>query len=104
MSLFTDWEDFLVLARSIQKEDLFVLVSARKGATSYMGILENLPSKLEKHFAKNSRFIIYPQQYVDSISRGQYGDISAEPLSKSIEVVQKLGKGIGTIFKNKEDE
>ena len=104
MSLFTDWEDFLVLSRSIQKEDLFVLVSARKGATSYMGILENLPSKLEKHFAKNSRFIIYPQQYADSISRGQYGDVSTKPLSKSIEVVQKLGKGIGTIFKNKEDE
>ncbi|HNP17552.1 MAG TPA: cation:proton antiporter [Fulvivirga sp.] len=60
---FTDWEDFLVLARDIQPDDLFVLVSARRGAPSYMGVLENLPSKLEKHFADNSRFVIYPQQY-----------------------------------------
>ncbi len=104
MKLFTDWEDFLVLSRSIQKEDLFILVSARKGATSYMGILENLPAKLEKHFAKNSRFIIYPQQYADTMGRGQYRDVSAEPLNKGIEAVQKIGKGIGTIFKSKEHE
>ena len=101
---FTEWEDFLVLSRGVREEDLFVLVSARKGATSYLGTLDNLPSKLEKHFAKNSKFIIYPQQYADNISIGQYRDVSAEPLNKGIEAVQKLGKGIGTIFKNKDNE
>jgi hypothetical protein len=60
---FTDWEDFLVISRDVHEEDLFVLVSARKGATSYLGVLENLPSKLEKHFTTNNRFVIYPQQY-----------------------------------------
>jgi len=57
---FTDWEDFLILSRSINEDDLFVLVSARKGATSYLGALDKLPAKLEKHFASNSRFVIYP--------------------------------------------
>src|SRR5690606_34555195 len=33
---FTDWEDFFVLSRYIHTDDLLVLVSARKGATSYM--------------------------------------------------------------------
>lgn len=60
---FTDWEDFLVISRDVHEDDLFVLVSARKGAASYLGISENLPSKLEKHFAANNRFVIYPQQY-----------------------------------------
>src|SRR5690606_17669847 len=41
--LFEDWEDILVLAKNIRQDDLFVLVSARKGATSYIGSLENLP-------------------------------------------------------------
>lgn len=101
---FTDWEDFLVFSRHIHADDLFVLVSARKGATSYMGVLENLPTKLEKHFTANSRFVIYPQQYTDNFSSEKYDDFSAEPLNKGIEAVQKIGKGIGSFFKNKGNE
>ncbi|NUM49748.1 MAG: cation:proton antiporter [Flavobacteriales bacterium] len=101
---FNDWEDFLVLSRYIQAEDLFILVSARKGAASYMGTLENLPAKLEKHFTKNSRFVIYPQPYSDSISNEKYSDFSAEPLNRGIDAVQKIGKGIGSIFKKKDSE
>ncbi len=65
--LFTNWEDFLVLSRNIKQDDLFVLVSARRGAPSYIGALEKLPSQLEKHFADNSRFVIYPQQYTQNL-------------------------------------
>jgi Kef-type K+ transport system membrane component KefB/nucleotide-binding universal stress UspA family protein len=101
---FNDWEDFLVLSRHVHTEDLFVLVSARKGAASYMGTLENLPTKLEKHFTAYSRFVIYPQQYTDNPGSEQYDDISAEPLNKGIEAVQKIGKGIGSFFKKKDNE
>lgn len=100
---FTDWEDFLVLSRHIHEDDLFVLVSARKSATSYLGVLDNLPIKLEKHFSENSRFVIYPQQYTESIS-SEYDDISTEPLKKGIEAAQKIGKGIGSMFKKKDNE
>lgn len=98
---FVDWDDFLVLSRNIHDEDLFVLVSARRGSTSYLSLLESLPAKLEKHFPINSRFVIYPQQYAGSISSEQYTDISPEPLTKGIEVVQKIGKGIGSLFGRK---
>lgn len=101
---FTDWEDFLILARYIHPDDLFVLVSARKGATSHMSILDNLPSKLEKHFSSNSRFLIYPQQYANSINGDQYHDFSTEPLNKGIEAVQKFSKGIGSIFRKKDHD
>ncbi len=101
---FTNWEDFLVISRDVHQDDLFVLVSARKGATSYLGVLENLPSKLEKHFTDNNRFVIYPQQYTDNLSSEQYDDFSTESLNKGIEVVQKIGKGIGSIFKKKGSE
>ncbi len=102
MKPFSDWEDFLILSRNILVDDLFVLVSARKRATSYLPIMENLPAKLEKHFPTNSRFLIYPQEYADSLSNEHYNDITAEPLNKSIEAVQKISKGIGSIFKNKD--
>ncbi|MCZ2223997.1 MAG: cation:proton antiporter [Chitinophagales bacterium] len=98
-SSFDDWEDFLILARYIREDDLFVLVSARKGAASYMNILENLPNKLEKHFSTNSRLIIYPQQFSQEHTIERFDDITGEPLNKGIETIQKIGKGIGNIFK-----
>ncbi len=100
---FSEWEDSLVFSKDVKSEDLFVLVSARKGATSYLGVLDNLPVKLEKHFAANSRFVIYPQQYVDNISNEQYNNISSEPLNMGIEAVQNIGKSIGSIFKKNDN-
>ena len=91
IKFFTDWDDFLVLSRNIHEDDLFVLVSARKGATSYLNVLDNLPVKLEIHFATNSRFVVYPQQ-------------SAEPLNKGIKAVQRIGKDISSIFKKNDNE
>lgn len=100
INIFTDWEDFLVLSGNIEKDDLFVLVSARKGATSYLRVLSNLPSKLEKHFVGNSRFLIYPEeQHPDNLSSEYYDDISTQPLNKGIDVVRKIGKETGSAFK-----
>ncbi|MES2240527.1 MAG: cation:proton antiporter [Bacteroidota bacterium] len=99
VNLFDDWDDFLVLARKINEDDLFVLVSARKGSASYINLLEKLPSKLGKHFQFNSKLVIYPQQFDNSYITQRYEDISSQPLNKGIETIQKLGKDIGNIFK-----
>ena len=96
---FADWDDFLILARHIHPQDLLVLVSARRGATSHLPVLDSLPAKLEKHFATNSRMVIYPHPYDQYNGIEGYDDVSAEPLSKGIETIQKIGRGIGNIFK-----
>ena len=98
-SQFSDWEDFPDLSKSVRENDLFVLVSAREGAASYMVMLENLPSKMEKHFPNNSRLIIYPQQFLQQLGSKRYDQINPEPIHKGIETIQKIGKGIGNIFK-----
>lgn len=102
--LFEDWDDFFVLSKVINPDDLIVLVCARKGAASHMNVLENLPSKLEKHFEKNSRIVIYPLQFNQRIGTERYDDITPEPLRKGIETVQKIGRGIGNIFKKEDYE
>jgi len=102
--IFDTWEDFLIISRYIQPNDLVVLVSARKGSSSYMGLFENLPTKLEKHFASNSRLVIYPQQFNNENLTESYDDISNEPLNKGIEKIQRLGKGIANIFKKDDDQ
>jgi len=102
-SVFEDWEDFLVLSRQITSDDLFILVSARRGSASFMGILESLPGKMEKHFPANHRMVIYPTQYQRDHLSDSYENVSGEPLNKGIETIQKIGKGIGSIFR-KDDE
>ena len=97
MELFDDWDHFLALARYIDDEDLIVLVSARKGAASYIPVLDQLPAKLERYFAQNSRLVIYPQQFTD----GNGIDFSMDPLNKGIETIGQIGKGIGGIFQKK---
>ena len=96
---FDDWDDFLILARNIQENDLFVLISARKGTASYTQVLDNLPAKLEKHFAANSRVIIFPQQHKTQEGLEVFDDINTDPFNKGIESIQKIGKEIGKIFK-----
>lgn len=94
--LFTDWEDFLVLARNIHNDDLLVLVSARKGATSYMGLLEKIPSKLEKYFPDNNLLIIYPKQYDNVAISEQYLSMAdKQSSSKGVEVFYKNGNPAG---------
>ncbi|MBS1628167.1 MAG: cation:proton antiporter [Bacteroidetes bacterium] len=96
---FNDWEDFLILSRNINNDDLFILVSARKGSASYITALENLPFKLEKHFSTNSRLIIYPEQFSQNHIIERFEDINADPLNKGIETIQKISRGIGGMFK-----
>jgi hypothetical protein len=99
ISPFTDWEDFLILSRSVRATDLFILVSARKGATSYLGELDHLPAKLEKYFATNNRVVIYPQQFSDHRGIEDYSDFNAEPLHIGLDAVNRLGKTIGNMFR-----
>lgn len=102
INLFSDWEDFLIISREIKEDDFIVIVSARKGAASYMNSLENIPSKLEKHFPDNSRIVIYPQQFNHYIGAEHYKDINSGTFNKGIEKIHKLGKELGNIFKKDE--
>jgi len=102
---FEEWDDFFIISKVMKADDLLVLVCARKGAASHMNVLENLPTKLEKHFEKNSRIAIYPQQFNQPFSTERYEDnITPEPLRIGIEVAQKIGRGIGNIFKKEDQE
>lgn len=60
LNSFDQWDDFLILSREVQEQDIFVLVSARKGSESFQNILPTIPAKIEKYFFDRSRIIIYP--------------------------------------------
>ncbi|MHB1922572.1 MAG: cation:proton antiporter, partial [Chitinophagaceae bacterium] len=55
-------EDFLVLSREITKDDLLILVSARKKTLSYDNYLDHIPSKLMRYFQQNNFILLFPEQ------------------------------------------
>ncbi|WP_299706287.1 cation:proton antiporter [uncultured Pontibacter sp.] len=47
----------------ISKDDMVVVVSARKSTVSYNGTLDTVPRVLSRNYKDNSFIIIYPEQY-----------------------------------------
>ncbi|MBQ8158817.1 MAG: cation:proton antiporter [Prevotella sp.] len=59
------WNELPTLAAGIEKDHLFVVVTARKGTISYKNALDRLPDELTKYFAGTNLMIIFPDQYGD---------------------------------------
>jgi Kef-type K+ transport system membrane component KefB len=96
---FENWEDFLILSKHINVNDLLIIVSARKNSVSYTPYFDNIFNKTEKYFQNNNRIIVFPQQS-DSYS-DKFEDLTGSTLTKGFEAIGNLGKGFGKIF-NKE--
>lgn len=101
-SEFSEWEDFLILARYIEKDDLMIVASARRNSFSYVPYFENIFIKIERYYSEYNRIVIFPQQIEGSIA--QYDDLANNPLTKGIEAIENIGKGIGKIFVKSEEE
>lgn len=59
---FDEWEDFLILAKEVTENDLFIVVSARSETVSHTDYLDRLPRQLARHFSTMSFVIMYPEQ------------------------------------------
>lgn len=59
---FTDWDDFLILARDFGKDDNLIFVLSRKNGLTYHSYMNRLPDKLNKYFQENSSILIFPTQ------------------------------------------
>lgn len=99
---FEGWDDFLILSRNINKDDLFILISARRGTISYSLSLDNIPKALSKHFEEYSFLIIYPEQFnEDPENRNlQLDGMLTSPIEEDIQRINKFGKSIRKLFKN----
>ena len=59
------WNELPTLASGIEKDHLFVVVTARKGTISYKNALDRLPDELTAYFSGTNLMIIFPDQYGD---------------------------------------
>ncbi len=57
------WREFTSLAESIGKDEMFVVVTARRGTVSYKKAFDRLPDELTEHYKGKNLMIIFPDQY-----------------------------------------
>lgn len=88
---FDNWDDFLIFTREVKQDDLFIVISSRKGYLSYTPAVERLPKYLVKYFADTSYIILYPEQ--------TKADPDANfPKDEGIELLDKAGSYVKKIF------
>jgi hypothetical protein len=61
-SVFEDWGQFLTFTQELTADDLFLIISARKGTLSHNKYLDKVPALLSSSFSHTSFMILYPQQ------------------------------------------
>ncbi|UKK49160.1 cation:proton antiporter [Prevotella sp. E9-3] len=63
--LMGHWNELPKLAAGIEKDHLFVVVTARKGTISYKNAIDRLPDELTEYFSGTNLMIVFPDQYGD---------------------------------------
>lgn len=57
------WKELPDLATRVKADQLFVIVTARKGTISYKSAMERLPEEANRYFKGKTLMIIFPDQY-----------------------------------------
>jgi Kef-type K+ transport system membrane component KefB len=99
---FGNWDDFLIFSRELKPDDLFVIVSSRKGHDSYVPQMSRLPYYLSNYFVEQSLLILYPKQLESGINMGnieQTDSYLIETISEQIGALGKAGKYVKGLFK-----
>lgn len=101
---FNNWDDFLIFTRELKTNDLFIIVSSRKGHNSYLPQMKKLPYYLSNYFAEQSLIVLYPKQLESGINMGDIEQADShliESISEQLDAIGKAGKYVKGLFKNK---
>lgn len=92
-----DWEDVLMIAKEVKRDDMIVLLSARKATPSYNPLFEQLPDMLSRFFKENSYLLLYPEQLT---GEGENNLLLAEqvPHARVWSAIGQLKKGVQALL------
>lgn len=96
---FSDWNDFLILSRDVQKNDNLIIVLSRENHLSYNKYMKQIPTYLNKYFSGNSFILIYPRQTFST--EHDIIDFKNPSLLEPIEKLDEIGKTIAKMFRRK---
>lgn len=93
-------DDFLVISRSLSKDDLLVIVNARRNTLSYDKHLEKLPQQLTKYFNENNVLILFPAQYnEEELERMRLDGSIDELIDDNLSRIDAFGKYVKQMLK-----
>ena len=57
-----NWEDVLMIAKQMTKDDMIIMINARPSTPSYNPLFEQVPNMLSRFFMSHSFMLVYPEQ------------------------------------------
>lgn len=99
---FTNWDDFLIFTRELDLNDLFIIISSRKGYNSYLPQFNKLPYYLSNYFSRYSYIILYPEQLETGINMADIQQADGkliETISEQFGAINKAGKYLKRLWK-----
>jgi len=97
---YSDWDDFPLFSRHLNKDDLFIAVTARKATVSHSLFMDSIPRLLQKYFEKNSFMLVYPEQYSeDPENRNLQMDGTSSMIIEDLQRFNKFGKMLKGVIK-----
>lgn len=96
---FTNWDDFLIFSRELKPNDLFVIISSRKGHVSYISHLNRMPHYLSRYFSANSFLLVYPKQLEHGVKMEDIEHVDSTLIESISGNVSRLGRAMGLMKK-----
>lgn len=96
---FNDWEDFLIIARDIEADDLIFVVLSRKGGIAFDSSQNNIHQKLAKHFKNQSYIIGFPNVDKNDEFTNFSTNYDSSLIEKGVSQISEGAKVITKIFK-----
>ena len=96
---FSDWDDFLILARNFHQDDNLIIILSRKDKPSFHNNMTKIPSYLNKYFKDTSYILIYPMQA--GVTDTSQIDLKNPTFIEPLEKLDEIGKTIAKIFRRK---
>ncbi len=93
---YNGWSAYFGFSQEVNTDDLFIIVSSRKGQLSYNDQLSKLPDFLTRKFENVSYIIVYPAQLQDST----FDDLTTIEEN----VLEKATKYVKKIFRRKHND
>ncbi len=101
--LFDNWNDFLILSREVKANDNLMIVMSRRDYPSYTGMMNKIPSFLNKYFRENNFILVFPMQLGIATHDGEVAanNTSAVPeaLMDDLENIDEIGRTINAMYK-----
>jgi Kef-type K+ transport system membrane component KefB len=101
---FDNWDDFLIFSRELKPNNLFIIISSRKGYNSFLSQMNKLPYYLSTYFSQHSYMVIYPKQLQIGINMENIEQVDSTligSLSDQLGALGKAGKYISRLWKKK---